>query len=170
MKRIITSLLIVSFFISSCTHSFNITKYETNLQFYKKVNRQCEGINEIIIRTTDGKELKATNFTMMPDSSQYINLLNNKPEFVNTSSLKEMEYKETVWGVIDGAGLGCLSVGAAGALVTWPFINHQDPYGTLPVVLIGLLGATIGFIGGGIWGGIHHSTIILDLRQHQNPK
>jgi hypothetical protein len=107
---------------------------------------------------------------MMPDSSQYINLLNNKPEFITTSSLKEMEYKETMWGVIDGAGLGCLTIGAAGALIPLPFIDHHDPYSGITVVLMAILGATIGFIGGGIWGGIHQSTIILDLRQHQNSK
>lgn len=170
MKKIITSILIVSFLISSCTHSFNITKYETNLQFYNKVNRQCDGMDEIILRTTDGSELKVTNFIMMPDSSQYINLLNNKLEFLKTESLKEMEYKETMWGVIDGAGLGCLSVGAAGALITLPFIDHRDAYSGLAVAMMAILGATIGFIGGAIWGGIHQSTIILDLRQHRNPK
>ncbi len=72
MKKIIVLVLIVSFFLSSCSHSFNITKYQTNQQFYEIVNRQCDGIDNIIIRTTDGIELKVTNFTMMSDSSQYI--------------------------------------------------------------------------------------------------
>jgi len=170
MKRIITSLLIVSFLISSCTHSFNITKYETNLEFYKKVNNMCDGINEIILRTTDGKELKVYNFTMMPDSSQYINLLNNKTEFVNTNLLKEMEYKETAWGVIDGIGLGCLSGLVAGTLIYLCFFRSGDAYAGLVWAFVASISSIVVLITGGIWGGIHQSTIVLNLQQHQNSK
>jgi hypothetical protein len=177
MKRIIVSVLIVSFFLSSCTHSFQITKYETNLQFYKKINDMCDGIYEIILRTTDGKELRVNNFIMMPDSSQYINLLNNKTEFVNTNTLKEMVYKETSRGIFDGGGLGLASGGIAGLVVGAILIKFQGPtteqggMGSL-FTLIGcfLIGVTAGLITGSIWGGIHQSTIILDLQQHQNPK
>ena len=169
MKRIIILVLITSLFISGCSHGLNITKYDSSLQFYKKINNMCEGVDNIILRTTDGKELKVNNFVMMPDSSQYINLLNNKPEFINTDSLKEMEYKETAWGIIDGATLGCLSGFTVSALISWAAVPKGDGWGAIGAAMITFAVTILGLVGGGIWGGLHLSTIILDLQQHHKP-
>ncbi len=96
--------------------------------------------------------------------------MNNKPEFVKTNSLKEMEYKLTGWGIIDGATLGCLSGFSITALISWALTPKGDGYAALGAVMITSAATILGFIGGGIWGGIHQSTIILDLQQHPNPK
>ena len=150
MKKIITSLLIVSFFFSGCAHSYSIDSKETKLQFYDRVNKKCLGKEDIYLTKKDGDKIKVNTFTLAPDSTIYSKFELGTAEYIKTDELSQIEFRNNskLGGTCLGIGFGAIATVPALAVLAIAGTGSWQLLIILPVVGA-LLGASIGLSSSG---------------------
>jgi len=120
VKNNIISLLIVSFFISSCAHSYSIYSNESKLQFYDRVNKKSIGKECIYLTKKDGDKIKVNTFTLAPDSTIYSKFELGTADYINTDELSQIEFgnNSKLGSFILGIGVGTIATIPAVAIMS----------------------------------------------------
>ena len=149
MKKIIVSLLIVSFFISSCARSYDIDKKESKLQFYDRVNRKCLGKENIYLIKKDGDKIRVNSFALAPDSTLYSEYELGTANYIKTDELSQIEFRNNskLGGTCLGMGFGAIATVPALAAIAIAGNGAWQLLFIFPAVGA-ILGASIGLSSG----------------------
>jgi hypothetical protein len=155
VKKIIVSLLIVSFFISSCAHSYSIENKETKLQFFDRVNKLCAGHKDLILKTKDGGKIKVNSFTLSPDSTIYSEFELGTVGYIKTDELSQIEFRSQskLGKIFLGMGFGAVAALPVSLLMILIFNRNatgDQAMGNLGILLYTFIGCVA--IGLGIAG------------------
>lgn len=144
MKRIIVSLLIVSFFISSCAHSYSIDSNESKLQFYDRINKNCLIYHDFVLKKKNGGEIRVNSFTLSPDSTLYSDFELGTSEYIKTSELSQIEFYRYSKLAKSLLGMGFGAVAVFPTLLLFGHSDHDTAGLEMLIFIIPGLGALIG--------------------------
>ena len=147
MKKIIASILALSLLISGCSR--NLVKYnnEHEFEFYGRVNKICEGKEELSIVTKNNKSYQGKKLVLSNDSTSFINLESNSIEKICTDDISQIEFEETSVSRVQGFLFGGLTGGLAANILSNPATGEGGYLGkVISISACILVGGLIGII------------------------
>ncbi len=155
MKKIIVSILLVSFFISGCAHSYSIESNESTIQFYNRVNNKCLGKEDLFLVKKDGDKIKVNAFTLAPDSTIYSKFELGTFGYIKTSELSQIEFRNQskLGKILLGTGFGAvvaLPVSLLMMLIFNPNASGDQAMGNLGIFFYTIIGCML--IGSSVGG------------------
>ena len=146
MKKIIASILALSLLISGCSR--NLVKYnnEHEFEFYGRVNKICEGKEELSIVTKNNKSYQGKKLVLSNDSTSFINLESNSIEKICTDDISQIEFEETSVSRVQGFLFGGLAGGLVTNYLSNPATGEAGHWKIVPISIGIIVGGLIGII------------------------
>lgn len=160
MKKTISLLLVISILITSCTHTISRPSIETKSDYYKLVNKRCEGRTDLRITTITGLQYEGLDLVITDDSTHF--KLNNTGKSVSivTSEIRSISYHKRFSGILYGSILGTLAglTAALGIMLTSPSGDAA-----MGAAIIASIVFPIGVVGGTLWGYFNPSEYVFEI-------
>lgn len=147
MKKIIASILILSLVISGCSRSLVKYSNELEFEFYNRVNKLCEGKEELSIVTKNNRSYKGKKLVLANDSTSFFNIELDSFEKISTDNISQIEFEGTIASGIQGFLFGGLAGGLTANILSNPATGEGWYLGKVIYMSIGILvGGLIGII------------------------
>ncbi len=159
MKKVIAFVLMISFTLTSCTHTILKSDVEKDDDFYKLINKRCEGKKEIMIKKLDGVLLKARDVVIDKDTTYYHTLDSGQLLSVSTKEIRNLSYNKNLNGIIEGVGLGAIGSFVLGLFAYLILSSSSTEAGVSPLIYLTLSP----LIGGTIYGILNPSQYIIEI-------
>ena len=160
MKKTISLLLIISIFITSCTHTISRPSIESESDYYNLVNKRCEGRNDLRITTINGLQYEGHDLEVMADSTHFRLNETGKPISIVTKEIKSISYHKWFSGILEGFILGTLS-GLAIVLGLMSVSPGGDA--AMGSAIIATIVFPIGVVTGTLWGYFNPSEYVIEV-------
>lgn len=160
MKKTISLLLSISIFITSCTHTISRPSIETESDYYRLVNKRCEGRTDLRITTINGLQYEVHDLQIMADSAHF--KLNNTGKSVSivTKEIRNISYHKWFSGILYGFIFGTLAGLTAALGLMWISPSGDSAMGA---AIIASIIFPVGVVAGTLWGYFNPSKYVIEM-------
>ena len=159
MKKLVASILLLSFTLSACSHVIPKYQNESRSEFYNRINKLTKDKTVSLKMTSEQTIIDCKELQVNPDSINYRDVNSNSLRSIATNKIISVSFNEGERGAWEGLLYGSL-IGGVSGLISILVLSNGHQSGN-PFVI--LYSAVAGAIIGAIYGSNNDSKTIIEF-------
>ena len=160
MKKLVASILLLSFTLSACSHVIPKYQNESKSEFYARINKLTKN-KTVLLKMASEQTIECKELQLNPDSTKYRDVNSNSLRTIATNKIISASFNEGERGAWEGLLFGTLIGGVAGLIPNFILPKGTSHPSGDPMLII--YGAIAGAVIGVIYGSYNESKTTINF-------